>query len=445
MNTQHITLFVLFLCILNVWACPCSSCEECINGVCQPLPDGTPCLGYFKPCYNNSCYFGTCTPFAFLCDDNNPCTCDFCSPYTGYCYHNPFSCDTGDVCNPGYCNPDCTCSTTPIVCTIGYSLQAPSYSIQEGNLEPNFILFNLSFNGTSPQNYDAFNFDFFSGLSAFGSYVVGTTTRTNSYTTAIVYTKPNLYIDNSRTFSVYLTSTGTATATYVPTSIDYYFVNIIDDDLNNYVNNDFYVAYCTNTLIISAAAGVLANDYQNGGTAGSITSYTNPSMGTLSFTLSTGEFSYTANNCVQDLDSFTYTYSLNGVDSVATVTIYTYPCTINYVSMSQSPVQNEGFVIPANSFIPIKFTYSVLIASNYILPIDVVHFRIYDANGIIVFSSPLISVPTTGTYSFSYYPGNYLQSYLGQILYARVESVSFSLYAYPSSFLVALDPLATCQ
>lgn len=89
-------------------------CEELNTLDGTPCPGDDPCKGLYV------CVKGDCTPKGppISCDDNNPCTNDFCTPGKG-CEHsfNSAPCDDGDVCTgPGTCNMGKCTPGKPISC-----------------------------------------------------------------------------------------------------------------------------------------------------------------------------------------------------------------------------------------------------------------------------------------------------------------------------------------
>lgn len=100
-------------------ALDCDDHNPCTQDECDPqsgcrhtnLPDGTDCGG--GPCGTASCQTGECVPGdPTVCDDQNPCTRDFCDPQTG-CGHEArpdgWECGKCQMCSSAQCVeiPDC--------------------------------------------------------------------------------------------------------------------------------------------------------------------------------------------------------------------------------------------------------------------------------------------------------------------------------------------------
>lgn len=105
---------------------------ECINCICTDLCENVTCL--VGPGEYSFCQFGTCTEPIFIedslqctnittCDDNDPCTTDFC--IEGYCYNilePPNECSLTQSCTiTNYiCSNDCQCidSCEGVICDV---------------------------------------------------------------------------------------------------------------------------------------------------------------------------------------------------------------------------------------------------------------------------------------------------------------------------------------
>jgi len=117
---------------------PCSTNDVCHNGACYGaavvcddgdqcttdwcdisdgqckvtgLPDGSACTADDDLCTWDSCQSGVCTPQPLDCNDDNPCTDDYCDDSVGMCFNDPITgdgeCDgnlcTYDRCVDGFC------------------------------------------------------------------------------------------------------------------------------------------------------------------------------------------------------------------------------------------------------------------------------------------------------------------------------------------------------
>jgi hypothetical protein len=67
------------------------------------------------------CQFGQ----GVICNDNNPCTNDFCSPSTG-CAYSPYSCDDSNACTDDACLGHDACQHTTHDCNDGDSCTTDS-------------------------------------------------------------------------------------------------------------------------------------------------------------------------------------------------------------------------------------------------------------------------------------------------------------------------------
>jgi|GEM_PF-1526118 len=112
-------------------------------------------------------------------------------------------------------------------------------------------------------------------------------------------------------------------------------VNAVNNNNPPIANNDFYSIDEDTTLTVDAP-GVLSNDTDpDDGDTITITGYTNPSNGTLTFN-NDGSFTYTPNPNFYGVDTFTYTITDNrNASATATVTI-----TVNPVN--DAPIANAG-------------------------------------------------------------------------------------------------------
>lgn len=88
-------------------------CDTLASGACLPTtPDGTPCNDTDVCTTGDSCSAGVCSGLLVECDDNNPCTDDFCASGAG-CTSSPnaspcsdgSACTIGDICDAGACQP----------------------------------------------------------------------------------------------------------------------------------------------------------------------------------------------------------------------------------------------------------------------------------------------------------------------------------------------------
>lgn len=99
-------------------------------------------------------------------------------------------------------------------------------------------------------------------------------------------------------------------------------LTVTDVDHAPSANDDSYEVDEDGTLEVSASEGVLANDEHKDGLEFSISAYTEPSNGTLTFSESDGSFTYAPEADYYGMDSFTYTLTdENGNTATATVTI----------------------------------------------------------------------------------------------------------------------------
>src|SRR5262245_2908920 len=93
----------------------CTSNDHCTFGFCSGTANNNPCTDFNACTTNDHCQFGFCsggTPVD--CNDNNPCTTEFCDTFFGcrrtnldgiQCNdHNP--CTTDDTCHTGTCTGD---------------------------------------------------------------------------------------------------------------------------------------------------------------------------------------------------------------------------------------------------------------------------------------------------------------------------------------------------
>jgi subtilisin family serine protease len=84
---------------------------------CTPLPDGTMCSDVDECTQNDACSNGVCTGAQISCDDNNPCTDDFCDPAEGCIYVNSqIPCDDQNACTENDTCKEGTCTGIPIHC-----------------------------------------------------------------------------------------------------------------------------------------------------------------------------------------------------------------------------------------------------------------------------------------------------------------------------------------
>ncbi|MBD90262.1 MAG: hypothetical protein CL940_07980 [Deltaproteobacteria bacterium] len=83
---------------------------ECVDGM---APDGTECSDQNACTTGDACQLGVCIAGGIdLCDDDDPCTVDLCSPTTG-CSNDPLPCDSDDPCIAASCE-DGGCVLTPV-------------------------------------------------------------------------------------------------------------------------------------------------------------------------------------------------------------------------------------------------------------------------------------------------------------------------------------------
>ena len=103
-------------------------CYECVDGAIIELSLGNPCDDFNACTTGDTCNMGTCVGTPINCDDGNPCTTDSCDPVTG-CINTPNSnaCDDGNVCTSGDVCSGGTCLSGMYVdcndddpCTIDY-------------------------------------------------------------------------------------------------------------------------------------------------------------------------------------------------------------------------------------------------------------------------------------------------------------------------------------
>lgn len=115
-------------------------------------------------------------------------------------------------------------------------------------------------------------------------------------------------------------------------SVSYSFsLTVTDVDHAPSANDDSYEVDEDCTLEVAADEGVLANDEHKDGLDFSISSYTEPSNGTLTFDSETGAFTYVPEADYYGTDSFTYTLEDEN-DSTATATV-----TITVNSVNDAP------------------------------------------------------------------------------------------------------------
>ncbi|MFW5740435.1 MAG: hypothetical protein ACOC1F_08720, partial [Myxococcota bacterium] len=97
-------------------ACTQDFCDPSTGVQHVPLPDGADC-GDGDFCNGaETCIAGVCvddTPLS--CDDDNPCTSDYCEPTTG-CHHGITACSDGNACTVGSCDPELGCVFSTINC-----------------------------------------------------------------------------------------------------------------------------------------------------------------------------------------------------------------------------------------------------------------------------------------------------------------------------------------
>lgn len=102
--------------------CTLDTCSPGVGCAHTPVSDGTLCAGGTSGlCMGGAiCQAGACKQvIPPQCDDNDPCTTDFCYPIDG-CHHNPAAsgtacndsniCTTGDVCTNGSCAGETECA-----------------------------------------------------------------------------------------------------------------------------------------------------------------------------------------------------------------------------------------------------------------------------------------------------------------------------------------------
>jgi hypothetical protein len=100
----------------------CSDGDFCTDDLCDDTLGcvHTPvlCAG---GCVNNSCIAGGCDPAS--CDDNHPCSIEYCEPLNGGCFNTfPNSttyCNDNNVCTIDTCRQQDGCIHTPIICDDG--------------------------------------------------------------------------------------------------------------------------------------------------------------------------------------------------------------------------------------------------------------------------------------------------------------------------------------
>ncbi|HEV8202406.1 MAG TPA: thrombospondin type 3 repeat-containing protein, partial [Candidatus Polarisedimenticolia bacterium] len=103
--------------------CTSDSCDQAVGCKGVPVTDGLPCDDGSACTQGETCRTGVCGGGLPLnCDDNNPCTTDFCSPTTAVCQHKS-ACDDGNSCTVDSCGPTGTCTHQPApngtICTDG--------------------------------------------------------------------------------------------------------------------------------------------------------------------------------------------------------------------------------------------------------------------------------------------------------------------------------------
>ena len=106
------------------------TCYECVDGAIIELSSGNPCDDYNACTTGDTCNMGTCVGTPINCDDGNPCTTDSCDPVNGCTFTpNPNNsiCDDGNVCTSGDVCYEGTCLSGMYVdcndddpCTIDY-------------------------------------------------------------------------------------------------------------------------------------------------------------------------------------------------------------------------------------------------------------------------------------------------------------------------------------
>jgi MYXO-CTERM domain-containing protein len=98
----------------------CNGTEVCdgVSSACPPdgpSPDGTSCV--FGACTEATCEAGVCVALPTACDDDNPCTLDYCDWIAG-CYHADdygTACDVANPCATGSCaQGECLESPVPL-------------------------------------------------------------------------------------------------------------------------------------------------------------------------------------------------------------------------------------------------------------------------------------------------------------------------------------------
>ncbi len=98
--------------------CTADSCDPAKGCVFGPANDGAPCSDGNACTTGDHCAGGACVGTARVCDDQNPCTTDFCDEKTGACVFTPNTapCDDGNACTTGDACQEGVCLGAPRVC-----------------------------------------------------------------------------------------------------------------------------------------------------------------------------------------------------------------------------------------------------------------------------------------------------------------------------------------
>jgi len=119
-------------------------------------------------------------------------------------------------------------------------------------------------------------------------------------------------------------------------------------------DEDLYSIAEDNTLIVSAANGVLANDNASDNSSLSASLQTGPANGTVELKAD-GSFEYTGNADFHGTDSFVYRATVNGVSSEAMVTI-----TVSPVNDAPVAVDDTGYTVEVNNTLTVSEQDGVL-------------------------------------------------------------------------------------
>ncbi len=98
--------------------CTVDGCDP-VTGVFHKKLDGVPCDDGYVCTVNDHCVNGTCKGEVNHCDDNDPCTKDFCNEAAGGCMHTWYygACDDHDACTTAsVCNSEHKCVGNQIDC-----------------------------------------------------------------------------------------------------------------------------------------------------------------------------------------------------------------------------------------------------------------------------------------------------------------------------------------